>query len=110
MIKRIYILFAGILVTALILLYFGTVGSDTLSFYKYGAFGTKDLLMNWACVQLFLAGKNPYDAILLLPIVEHWGFAENWAPASFLPPWAVVLLSPVYFFEFPYCSRALDYV
>ena len=101
MVKLSYLLLAAILVAALILLYLGTLGSDTQSFYQYGEFGTKDLLLNWACVQLFLEGKNPYDATLLLPLIELWGFAENRPPAAWLPPWAVVLLSSVYFFDFP---------
>jgi hypothetical protein len=101
MVKRTYLLLAAILGTTLISLYFGTAGSDTPNFYQYGAFGTKDFLLNWACVQLFLAGKNPYDATQLLPLVKRWGFAESCAPTAWIPPWAVVLLSSIYFLDFP---------
>jgi Glycosyltransferase family 87 len=99
--KHTYLLIAAILVTTSILMYFGTVGSDSQRFYLHGAFGTKDLVMNWASVQLFLAGENPYNATQLLPLVERWGYAGNNAPAAWLPPWAVVLLSSVYIFDFP---------
>lgn len=99
--KRTYLIIAAILVTILISTYFGAIDSGSQSFYQYGAFGTKDLLKNWATVQLFLVGENPYDSSQLLPLVKRWGYAENKAPAAWLPPWAVVLLSSVYFLDFP---------
>ena len=99
--KQNHILFAGIFATAFAVLLFGMRGYVVQSFYQYGAVGTKDLLLNWACVQTFLTGENPYDASQLLPLIEHWGFIENWNPAPFLPPWDLVLLSFIYFFDFP---------
>jgi hypothetical protein len=98
-----HILFAGIFATAfaVAVLLFGMIGYVVQSFYHYGAVGTMDLLLNWACVQTFLTGGNPYDASQLLPLIEHYGFSENWNPTPFLPPWDLVLLSFIYFFDFP---------
>jgi len=99
--NRLHILFAAIFITACILIFFVFSCPKTKTFYHYGAFGTKDLLTNWASVQVFLLGENPYDSNQMLPFVQRWGYAKRTPPAAWFPPWAIVLLSLVYFLDFP---------
>ncbi|HQH28587.1 MAG TPA: glycosyltransferase 87 family protein, partial [Oligoflexia bacterium] len=69
-----------------------------------GRYDLLDLLINWACVQNFLLGADPYSINDLHHRLALAGCDYRYSPGVFLVPWSLPVLSLVYQFSFPYAA------
>jgi hypothetical protein len=57
-----------------------------------------DFIEYWAAAKLTLAGQNPYDATLLLPLQQANGRDTDKAIMMWNPPWSLAVVLPLGFF------------
>lgn len=62
-----------------------------------------DFAIYWAASQLAVAGQNPYDSALLLPLYRLVGHALDPQAIMWNPPWTIALVMPRF-----YCIRPLE--
>ena len=65
-----------------------------------GQFGTHDFIEYWTAFRLFLAQDNPYDPERMLLLQTQLGWTAQKPLMMWNPPWLLLLLSPILWWDF----------
>jgi hypothetical protein len=87
---RTIIAFVAILIIALVF-----VGQNRQSYDDATLWTPGDFVEYWAAAKLALAGKNPYDPALLLPLEHSAGQEADVAVMMWNPPWSLAIVLPL---------------
>ena len=78
----------------------GLLGIRLLTESEYGSLGTTDFIQYWSAASLLIDGKDPYNPELLQAVQQDLGRTQSEPLRMWNPPWLLVTLLPVLWFDF----------